>query len=48
MQILICFQSEYKSDLPFFDFDSDMDLWTIAKAFAKENWSRKTGLFRQN
>ena len=34
-------QGEYKSELSYFDFDSDMDPWTIARAFAKEPWSRE-------
>jgi hypothetical protein len=35
------FQAEYTSDLPHFDFDSDMNEWTVARAFAKEDWSRE-------
>ena len=35
------FQAEYTSDLPHFDFDSDMNEWTVARAFAKEEWSRE-------
>ena len=35
------FQGEYSTELPFFDFDSDMDPWTIARAFAKETWSKE-------
>jgi len=33
--------AEYTSDLEYFDFDSDMDIWTISRAMAKEPWSRK-------
>lgn len=36
-----CFQAEYSSKFPYFDFDSDMDPWTVARAFAKEPWSRE-------
>ena len=35
------FQAVYTSNLPHFDFDSQMDPWTIARAFAKEPWSRE-------
>ncbi len=35
------FQAEYKSNLPYFDFDSDMDPWTVARAFTKEQWSKE-------
>ena len=34
-------QAEYVSTLPYFDFDSDMNAWTVARAFAKEPWSRE-------
>ncbi len=33
--------TEYKTALSHFDFDLDMDPWTIAKAFAKEPWSKE-------
>ena len=32
---------EYTSDLEYFDFDSDMDPWTISRAMSKEPWSRQ-------
>ena len=35
------FQAEYSSIFPYFDFDSDMDAWTVARAFAKEPWSKE-------
>lgn len=38
---LIDLQAEYISKLPYFDFDSDMNAWTVARAFAKEPWSRE-------
>ena len=38
---ILSFQGEYKSELSYFDFDSDMDPWTIVRAFAKESWSRE-------
>ena len=34
-------QATYESKFPFFDFDSDMEAWTVARAFAKEPWSRE-------
>jgi len=34
-------EAVYTSDIPFFDFDSQMDPWTVARAFAKEPWSRE-------
>ena len=34
-------QATYESRFPFFDFDSDMEAWTVARAFAKETWSRE-------
>ena len=34
-------QAEYISKLPYFDFDSDMNAWTVARAFASEPWSRE-------
>ena len=34
-------QATYESRFPFFDFDSDMEAWTVARAFAKEPWSRE-------
>ena len=34
-------EAEYTSDLHHFDFDSDMDPWAVARAFAKEPWSRE-------
>lgn len=34
-------QGDFKTDLPHFDFDSDMDPWPVAKAMAKEPWSRE-------
>ena len=33
-------QAQFESKFPFFDFDSDMDPWPVARAFAKEPWSR--------
>ena len=39
--IISCFQAEYTSVFPYFDFDSDMDPWTVARAFAKEPWSKE-------
>ena len=32
---------EFRSDLPYFDFDSDMAVWTVARAMAREPWSRQ-------
>ena len=32
---------EYRSSLPFFDFDCDMEIWTVARAMARESWSRQ-------
>ena len=32
-QVLI--DAEYNSDLDYFDFDSDMDPWTISRAMSK-------------
>ncbi|MPC26470.1 hypothetical protein E2C01_019610 [Portunus trituberculatus] len=29
------------SDLPLFDYDTDMDVMTTSKAFAREPWSRQ-------
>jgi len=34
-------EATYESRFPFFDFDSDMEAWTVARAFAKEPWSRE-------
>ena len=33
--------AEYNSELEYFDFDSDMDPWTVARAMAREPWSRQ-------
>ena len=33
--------AEYNSQLEYFDFDSDMDPWTVARARAREPWSRQ-------
>ena len=30
----------YTSDLPYFDFDAEMNPWTVARAMAKEPWSK--------
>ena len=30
----------YTSELPYFDFDSEMEAWTVARAMAREPWSR--------
>ena len=30
----------YNSELPYFDFDSEMEAWTVARAMAREPWSR--------
>ena len=30
----------YTSQLPYFDFDSEMEAWTVARAMAREPWSR--------
>ena len=38
---IFSFQAEYSSIFPYFDFDSDMDAWTVARAFAKEPWSKE-------
>jgi len=38
-QVLI--DAEYNSDLEYFDFDGDMDPWTISRAMSKEPWSRE-------
>ena len=35
-QVLI--DAEYNSDLEYFDFDSDMDPWTISRAMSKVSW----------
>ena len=40
-QNLILFIAEYNSELEYFDFDSDMDPWTVARAMAREPWSRQ-------
>ena len=31
----------YTSDLDYFDFDSDMEPWTVARAMAREPWSKE-------
>jgi len=31
----------YTSDLDYFDFDSDMEPWTVARAMSREPWSRE-------
>ena len=33
--------AEYNSDFEYFDFDSDMDPWTVSRAMSKEPWSRE-------
>ena len=33
--------AQYTSDLPFFDFDTDMDAWAMAGAVGREPWSRQ-------
>ena len=37
----VVIDAEYSSDLEYFDFDSDMDPWTVARAMAREPWSRE-------
>ena len=32
---------EYNSKLRPFNFDTDMNAWTVARAMAKEPWSRE-------
>lgn len=32
--------AKYLSSLPHFDFDSEMDAWTVARAMSREPWSR--------
>ena len=34
----VVIDAEYNSDLEYFDFDSDMDPWTITRAMSKVNW----------
>ena len=31
----------YTSDLDYFDFDSDMEPWAVARAMAREPWTRE-------
>ena len=31
----------YTSDLEYFDFDSDMEPWTVARAMSREPWTRE-------
>ena len=31
----------YSSTLPYFDFDAEMDAWTVARAMSREPWSRE-------
>ena len=31
--------AQYSSNLPYFDFDSDMDPWPVCRAMAREQWS---------
>ena len=33
----VVIDAEYNSDLEYFDFDSDMDPWTISRAMSKVN-----------
>jgi hypothetical protein len=40
-EISFIFKAEFVTNLPYFDFDSDMEPWTAAKAFAKEPWSKE-------
>jgi hypothetical protein len=35
------FVADWKTNLPYFDYDSMIPAWTMAKAFAKESWSRQ-------
>ena len=37
----VVLKADYTSNLPHFDFDSDMNPWTVARAFAKEPWSKE-------
>lgn len=37
---LVSLHAEYISNLPYFDFDSDMDPWTVSRAMAVEAWSK--------
>jgi len=34
-------QAEYRSEIPYFDFTCDLDKWTLARAIAKESWTRE-------
>ena len=35
------FRAEYTSNIPHFDFDSEMDSWTVARAMSREPWSKE-------
>ena len=37
----VVIDAEYNSDLEYFDFDSDMLPWTVARAMSREPWSRQ-------
>ena len=34
-------ETTFTSTIPLFDFDADMDAWSVARAFAREPWSRE-------
>jgi hypothetical protein len=40
-ELNVVLNAEWKSSLPVFDFDTDMDPAPVARAFAKEIWSKE-------
>lgn len=40
-ELNVVMSAEWKSSLPVFDFDTDMDPAPVARAFAKEIWSKE-------
>lgn len=34
-------RADWKTEFPYFDFDTMIPPWTMARAFAKETWSRE-------
>ena len=39
--VKVIFQGEWESNLPYFDFDTDMALEPMSRALAREDWTKE-------
>jgi hypothetical protein len=40
-KVKVSFKADWKSGLDYFDFDTNMQTWTLARCIALEKWSRE-------